>query len=227
MSTKLLAINDPYILMLLDSPFYDVRADGTIFTRVSRQWITETWREAGYVHSGRYKQLTYKGKGLSFHRIIFQKFIGNLSDDLVINHKDGNGLNNVPTNLELVTQRENIIHGYEVLGTPISRGNKTIDFEIAKTMRRENELGLSRKDLAKKYGLCLSAVGRALSFQTWNDAEARIILKLPRKVNLAIAVCIRNERSAGATLAALMEKYGLSAASVSRIVNNKAWKATG
>lgn len=45
------------------------------------------------------------------HRLVYQTFIGELIDDLVIDHIDGNSLNNNVDNLQQITQRENTIKG--------------------------------------------------------------------------------------------------------------------
>jgi hypothetical protein len=55
----------------------------------------------------------YEGKKLSAwaHRVVYSYFKGEIPDGLVINHIDGNRKNNNLSNLEAVTQKENIMHG--------------------------------------------------------------------------------------------------------------------
>ena len=50
------------------------------------------------------------------HRIIMETFVPerSLKDDLVVNHKDGNKINNNLENLEWVTSRENTIHAIAI-----------------------------------------------------------------------------------------------------------------
>jgi hypothetical protein len=47
------------------------------------------------------------------HRLVAKAFIPNYSEDLVVNHKDGNKSNNHLLNLECVSQSRNILHAYE------------------------------------------------------------------------------------------------------------------
>lgn len=47
---------------------------------------------------------------IKIHRAVAENFISNPIEGLVVNHKDGNKLNNCVENLEWVTQRENAIH---------------------------------------------------------------------------------------------------------------------
>ena len=52
------------------------------------------------------------------HRLVALTFLGEPSSpDLVVNHKDGNKLNNIPENLEWVTQIENMHHYWTNLAT--------------------------------------------------------------------------------------------------------------
>ena len=49
-------------------------------------------------------------KNYYVHRLVAEKFVEGYSKNLVVNHKDGNRANNIYTNLEWVTQKENITH---------------------------------------------------------------------------------------------------------------------
>lgn len=51
----------------------------------------------------------------SVHRLVAQCFISNPENKPMVNHIDGNRLNNKATNLEWVTLSENILHSYYVL----------------------------------------------------------------------------------------------------------------
>lgn len=53
-----------------------------------------------------------KKKRYAVHRLIAQYFCEGYSDGLVVNHIDGNCSNNHYTNLEWVTQRENVVKSY-------------------------------------------------------------------------------------------------------------------
>lgn len=50
---------------------------------------------------------------IKVHRAVAETFINNENNYTVINHKDGNKLNNCIDNLEWCTQSNNIIHAYE------------------------------------------------------------------------------------------------------------------
>ena len=62
----------------------------------------------GYVYA------SLNGKLKSVHRIVAQAFIDRIDDNKVINHKDGNKSNNEVSNLEIVSQSDNIQHAYDI-----------------------------------------------------------------------------------------------------------------
>jgi hypothetical protein len=111
------ASNDYLIEDLLKDDRYTVRSDGTVWFRAGNQY-RQTGKAKTFKNGKQYHHLKFKGANLLVHRIVYRKFLGRLATDLVVNHKDGNGLNNRPTNLELVTQSDNIQHAHECEAAP-------------------------------------------------------------------------------------------------------------
>ena len=62
---------------------------------------------AGYTMGG-YVCLELFGRSEKAHRIIWEMYFGEIPKGYVIDHKDGNGLNNRLTNLRLATHAENM-----------------------------------------------------------------------------------------------------------------------
>ena len=61
----------------------------------------------------------YNGKHRAkpfIHKLVALLFVEGFVKDFVVNHKDGDKLNNVFTNLEWVSKSDNDIHAYAVLG---------------------------------------------------------------------------------------------------------------
>lgn len=88
--------------------FYYISEEGEIISnyrgnpKVITPFVTE-----GYLRI----ELKYEaGKAKKFlvHRLVYQAFVGELKEGLVIDHIDGNRSNNHHTNLRLCTQKENI-----------------------------------------------------------------------------------------------------------------------
>lgn len=63
-----------------------------------------------------------KNKNVSIHRLVAENFIPLVEGKEYVNHIDGNKENNKVTNLEWVTQSENMIHAYKTkLAVPYAR----------------------------------------------------------------------------------------------------------
>lgn len=107
----LVATNDKLVREFLNDKKYMLLECGTLLTCVSRQGhTTDTWRVRQPKYHLGYATIIYKKRSLSIHRLLYAAFIGPLNRNLVINHKDNNRSNNSLSNLELVTNLENIQH---------------------------------------------------------------------------------------------------------------------
>ena len=93
---------------------YGASEDGRIWTRNNNRWgLRENWKELkqstdtnGYMSFKTRKNSVRTGYRV--HRFMWECIVGPIGDKLVINHKDGNRANNVLSNLEVVTQSENL-----------------------------------------------------------------------------------------------------------------------
>lgn len=111
-----LAVNDKYIEKILMDWRYRATAKGVLLTRISLNgkglMKGGKWRKCGKINC--YGCNTYQprfdGKkvDIKIHRVIYAAYKGNLELDKVVNHKDGDRLNNCPSNLELVTWEYNV-----------------------------------------------------------------------------------------------------------------------
>lgn len=107
MSGKLKAINDYLIEKLVEDPRFRVSKNGIIEKQTGVK--SNIWKVVGSKDKEGYVRVFYGGnKRVYSHRIVYRKYIGALSEDLVINHKDSNTSNNHVNNLELVPHKKNI-----------------------------------------------------------------------------------------------------------------------
>lgn len=103
---------------------YDIYDDGRCFSHKTNKFMKGTM-------SGDYLtyNITYndgKKRRTKAHRMVAQMFVPNPDDLPVVNHKDGNKINNVAENLEWVTIKENTRHAHKMNLVPknSSYGNK-------------------------------------------------------------------------------------------------------
>jgi len=70
--------------------------------------------------------LSKNGKPYTFsiHRLVAEYFVDGYFDGAVVNHIDGNNRNNVASNLEWVTVRENVVKSYGTSGINAKRNCK-------------------------------------------------------------------------------------------------------
>jgi len=110
-SGEFYASNDYLICELLNDPKYFVTQLGSIYRLKRHQWV-KTGQAVTDKNGKSYHHLKYRGSNLLVHRIIYRKFVGRLASDLVVNHIDGNSLNNLPSNLALCSQTSNMRHAH-------------------------------------------------------------------------------------------------------------------
>lgn len=77
-----------------------------------------------------YLAVSISGKSVMLHHLICLAFHGNPGPGFEANHKDGNKLNDIPSNLEWTTRSENVIHAYE---TKLNRSSQHIDVTDLRT----------------------------------------------------------------------------------------------
>ena len=113
--------------------------------------------------SYRYYVLSVHGRTRrsSAHRLVASAFFGLIPAGLVVNHIDGNGLNNAVTNLEVVTQQANCIHAWQL-------------HENTETIRRvflDYRAGYSRPDTAFRNGISEETVEDWLTRKKCSDVS--------------------------------------------------------
>lgn len=98
----------------IDGYQYSISSSGTVRNDRTGNDITPALSNSGYLRVRLWK----KGKGKNFyvHRLVALAFIANTDQKSEVNHIDGDKTNNVASNLEWVTGKENKRHCREVLG---------------------------------------------------------------------------------------------------------------
>lgn len=234
---------------------YIARIDGSVYS-------------TNYNHTGKIKQLKTsighdgyeyimlpdngKRKNYRLNRLLAKTFIPlpkrylklNLTyDDLEVNHKDGNPLNNNIYNLEWLTPLENKKHAKDNNliksgeDNPNSKINKTIVIQICQELIK-NELNQS--DIAKKFHVSYDIVHSIYKKETWKNITKKYnfsCYKVKGKSNQSIGEknvnCSINEKTAKEICKLIVEnklsqkeiadKLNTTVSIVSKILYKKSW----
>jgi hypothetical protein len=119
--------------------------------------------------------LSWHGKLHTFtvHRLVAEAFIGPRPDGLVINHKDGNAGNNVVSNLEYVTPKQNSQHLQllKVANKGSRNGRARLAEAAVHDIKEQLSLNVSCPRLAKQYGVCLQTICNIANGTTWRHVS--------------------------------------------------------
>lgn len=90
---------------------------------------------------------------------------------LEVNHKNGNGEDNHPNNLELLTHPENVAHAIHELGK-ISRpkkmnGDKLTPAQVLEVRDLCARKAMAQTEIARRYGISVNSVFNIASRKTW------------------------------------------------------------
>lgn len=91
---------------------YCITEKGEIYNKKTQKWLQGSITVSGY----RYYRFSQGGKKYRFYAHILVAIYyleSSYEKSLVVNHKDGNKLNNYYKNLEYITQSENVVHAHK------------------------------------------------------------------------------------------------------------------
>jgi hypothetical protein len=122
-------------------------------------------------HEGGYCRVSLRKKDHYVHRLVLETFQGECPDGYQCAHLDGNPKNNKLSNLKWVSPLENMSHRV-AHGTALSldvHPMSKLNSSVVLTIRKEFSMGISQRDLAKKYGVTQSCISLANSGKNWGS----------------------------------------------------------
>lgn len=164
---------------------YMVHDDGTVVALgrvgargyiVKDRTLSTRKNSSGYLRVS--MNLTGKQKEYFVHRIVASCFVGNPNNAPVVNHKDGDKLNNHFSNLEWVTSAENNRHAFATgLKTPtVLRGEKhnchkltQIEVDYIRKVHCPNHKEFGSKPLACRFGVRPQTITDIVHGRSWKD----------------------------------------------------------
>jgi hypothetical protein len=116
-------------------------------------------------------------KMCSIHRLVAEAFIENPLNLPQVNHKDGKKLNNVWTNLEWVTQSQNIRHSIDILGEIKGKTGESCNFNKLKeeTVKTLPELlkKYTKRKIARLWGVAPTTITEITSGRSWKHLNLK------------------------------------------------------
>lgn len=114
-----------------------------------------------------------KGTMKSVHRLVAESFIPNIDNKKEVNHKDGIRTNNLISNLEWATRKENSIHSVNTLRKNVgnAHNNRKINsdsaYKIKEFYNTRKSLGLSCDKIGFMFGITGANVCQIGKNKTW------------------------------------------------------------
>lgn len=131
-------------------PRYSVSNLGRVRNDITGKILKGSHNPDGYMQVKLTKK-KHESKYIRVHRLVAQAFIPNPENKPQVNHIDGIRDNNIVTNLEWVTNKENSIHSWTVLGRTVTdewRNNiKKSKQHISDDTRKRMSEGQKRRNL--------------------------------------------------------------------------------
>ena len=149
-----------HVELLVNDPLYDIREDGSVWSKTYSGRETKEWRKLKISPSSDgYYRFSYNHQRLLLHRVIYRKFAGRL-DPTTVDHIDDDKSNNRFDNLQQLTIADNV-----------RKGQSKLTWEIVKEIREKYadlEKPYTRLDLkAAEYGISEQSLRHILDGTRW------------------------------------------------------------
>ena len=103
---------------------YSISSEGYIINTITNKLVCFNLDNKGYMKARLYSQLSKHSDGRKpyrLHRLIAKAFLSNFSDNLQVNHLNGDKSDNSVDNLEMVNNSQNAYHAWNVLDSSVRK----------------------------------------------------------------------------------------------------------
>ena len=154
-------------------PSYEVSSFGEI-RRIKTKKILKKMKDT----NGRFRLTLYENREkfpMYIHYEVADVFLGKRPENMVINHKDGNKLNNGYLNLEYVTHSQNQLHAIAIQLKIPRQGEQHASSKItnaqASSIKKLLDSGMGPAKISKDYGISIHIVYDIARDKTWNHIK--------------------------------------------------------
>lgn len=139
---------------------------------IKGKYLNFTSLRKGYKYVELYNDKLERKK-FSIHRLIALHFIPNPNNYPMINHKDGNTLNNSIDNLEWCTASQNTRHAFDTGLLVIRKGESCTQSKLTEQQVKDihvlKHYGMKSKTISKIYGVSFSTICDIFQGRTWKS----------------------------------------------------------
>lgn len=151
---------------------YKISNYGNLYSYRMNKLLTPKINKYGYLEvTLRNKEGKQQSKLI--HHLVVKYFMNYITKKLglVINHKDGNKLNNKLENLEIVTRSRNSKHAYEIGLNKPRLGEKSnlskLKYKEVQQIKNMLKSGYSSKEIAHKFNIHATTISKIKTGKTW------------------------------------------------------------
>lgn len=145
---------------------YAITKTGEIWNLRKHKWMAKRLNPQGYWRIN----LSQNGhtKTFTIHRLVAKTFIPNPGNMPIVNHLDGNKLNNSIENLEWTTSRGDILHSWKIGLCKIRNGSPILKQSQVYLIRELYKTGLyTFKELAHKFNTSSCTIHDTINYKRW------------------------------------------------------------
>ena len=127
--------------------------------------LTKQKNKNGYLSV--YFSIKNKGQHKKIHRLVCEAFHEKEVGKTIVNHIDGNKENNIASNLEWCTSKENIAHAIENGLFPLGEDARDSILTSSEVLEIRSNNIISYNELSEKYGVSISTITDIKNFRSW------------------------------------------------------------
>ena len=215
---------------------YIISTSGIVYSLLRKQFVRHTYNHAGYQVVPIVRNDNYRAPQ-KVHRLVYSTYIGNLVEGLVIDHIDGVRYHNNITNLQQITDHENVRKAfYEGAAKDSSRWDLATIHKICELL----ELGYSNSSIAAEIGYDYNNGRKSfnhLLFRLRNGAAYTDVTSMYdfTKYNSAInrkdrvlhpedVAQIKMLLRSGEEITSIARMYNCTTSTITKIRDGKTWK---
>ena len=165
--------NEEYRDVVGFEDYFQISNLGNVFSKRRNRILKQTKCKTGYWTFG--TSINGIAHYFRVHRLVAEAFIPNPESKPYVNHIDGCKTNNILSNLEWVTAKENTIHAWAT-GLQLPRPKHSQRKLTADQVREIRASKKSNRELASIYGLSHTSIGSIKRRESYKD-----ILDIPQE----------------------------------------------